>query len=84
MSNEENMNIRPSNDNLIDTLFGDMKKMHSIIERLQKEINELRNTTENVPKDVKMMDSLIKDLTRQVHELKHQLRDCKKGKKLDE
>ena len=58
--------------------------MHSIIERLQKEINELRNTTENVPKDVKMMDSVIKDLTRQVHELKHQIRDCKKGKRLDE
>ena len=84
MSNEKTINIRPSNDNLIDTLFGDMKKMHSNIERLQKEINELRNTTENVPKDVKMMDSVIKDLTRQVHELKHQLRDCKKGKRLNE
>ena len=76
MSDEE----RPRNENLIDILFGDMKKMDSVIKRLQTEINDLRIKTENVPGDMKMMDSVLKDLTRQVHELKAQLRDAQRDR----
>ena len=73
------MNTRPSNDSLIDILFSDMEKMDSVNKRLQKEISDLRNATENIPNDMNMMDSILKDLTRQVHELKAQLRDSRRG-----
>jgi peptidoglycan hydrolase CwlO-like protein len=70
MWRKDTTNDRPSNDSLIDTLFEDMKKMDSVIKRLQREINDVRNASENTPNDMKMMDSILKDLTREVHELK--------------
>ena len=74
MWRKDTTNDRPKNDNLIDTLFGDMKKMDSVIKRLQREINDVRNATENTPNDMKMVDSILKDLTREVHELKMESR----------
>ena len=70
MWRKDTTNDRPSNDSLIDTLFEDMKKMNSVIERLQREISDVRNATENTPNDMKMIDSVLKDLTREIHELK--------------
>jgi len=73
------MNTRPDSDSLIDILFSDMEKIDSVNKRLQKEISDVRNATENIPNDMKMMDSTLKDLTRQIHELKAQLRDSRRG-----
>ena len=73
------MDTRPNNNSFIDTLFSDMKKMDSVNKRLQEEINDVRNATENIPNDMKMMDSILKSLTREVHELKAQLRDSQRG-----
>jgi polyhydroxyalkanoate synthesis regulator phasin len=65
---------RPNNEELIDVLFEDMKKMDSVNKRLQREINDLRIELENVPGDMRMMDSHIKKLVREVSELKNQSR----------
>jgi len=73
------MNTRPDSDSLIDILFSDMEKIDSVNKRLQKEISDVRNATENIPNDMKMMDSTLKDLTQQIHELKAQLRDSRRG-----
>jgi len=66
-------NARPSNDELVDILFGDMKKMDSVIKRLTQEINDVRV---HAPRqdDLREMDSHIKKLTREVNDLRNQLR----------
>lgn len=69
------MIIRPSNDRLVDILFDDMKKIHSVVEKLQREVSDLQNMTENIPKDMKMIDSSLNDITRQLDELKNRFRD---------
>ena len=74
-------NARPKNDNLIDTLFGDMKKMNSVLERLQREISDVRNATENTPNDMKSMDSVFKNLTREVNDLKNLVTEMRKESK---
>ena len=75
------MSTRPSNDRLIDILFDDMKKMHSVVEKLQREVSDLQNMTESIPKDMKMIDSSLSDITRQLDELKNKFRD-KSGDKV--
>tara|TARA_Y100000310_G_scaffold341391_1_gene440383 strand:- start:1008 stop:1250 length:243 start_codon:yes stop_codon:yes gene_type:complete len=72
---------RPKNEYLIDTLFGDMKKMDSVIKRLQIELNDLRIKTENIPKDMKSMDSVLKNLTREVNDLKNLVPEMRKESK---
>ena len=74
-------NKRPKNEYLIDTLFGDMKLMDTIIKRLQVEINDLRIKTENIPKDMKSMDSVLKNLTREVNDLKNLVTEMRKESK---
>ena len=75
------MSTRPSNDRLIDILFDDMKKMHSVVEKLQREVSDLQNMTESIPKDMKRIDSSLSDITRQLDELKNKFRD-KSGDKV--
>tara|TARA_Y100000034_G_C6876127_1_gene400697 strand:+ start:244 stop:489 length:246 start_codon:yes stop_codon:yes gene_type:complete len=79
MWNKEKDSTRSRSENLIDTLFGDMKKMDSVIKRLQREINDQRIKTENVPKDMKSMDSILKELTQQVSDLRAQVEDLRRG-----
>ena len=73
-------NDRPKNEYLIDTLFEDMKKMDSVIKRLQREINDVRVEAEPAFEQVKSMDSHIKKLTREVHELKAQVSSNNEGR----
>ena len=47
-----NTNQRPSNEGLIDVLFGDMKKMNSVIERLTREITQLRIEIKEIREEV--------------------------------
>ena len=72
-------NEKPNNSDLINTLFGDMKKMDSVIKRLQEEINDVRIRAENIPEDMKKMDSILKELTKEVHNLRAQASRTTRG-----